>query len=135
MRSIRTGPRLHGCDFSLWHSLYNRRALVLEHILYMAGTEVPIAVEHLPYMAGAPIVVEQWAKRLAFHPKLRVHVSHGARDEMIPVQCSKWLHDLLEHNGAVSTYMVHPGGHEIGPPDVVRSLVNFVWGSIQPEPA
>ena len=80
-------------------------------------------------MAGAPIVVEQWAASLALHPGLRVHLSHGYQDTTIPFKACGWVKQLLEQNGAKLTYLAHQGGHEVGSPEVVRSLARFVLAS------
>jgi len=81
-------------------------------------------------MNGAPIVVEQWAERLKQHPKLRVHMSAGLQDMTLPCFASDWAHELLKTNGAESTLMKHPGGHDVGGPTVLKSVAKFISESL-----
>lgn len=43
------------------------------------------------FMNGAPIVVEQWAQRLAVHKGLRVHLTGGKADMVLPHFASEWV--------------------------------------------
>ena len=42
-------------------------------------------------MNGAPIVVEEWAQRLAVHKGLKVHLTGGRADMVLPNYCSEWV--------------------------------------------
>ena len=68
-------------------------------------------------LSGAPIVVDQWAPKLkARAGKLKVLVTHGRADPVLPFVGSGWLKDLLESSlgKAAVTYETHGGGHELG---------------------
>ena len=54
-------------------------------------------------LLAAPIVVEQWAARLKDHPMLRVHMSAGLQDNVLPAFASDWCLQLLQTNGAHGT--------------------------------
>ena len=77
-------------------------------------------------MNGAPIVVEEWAARLAIHKGLKVHMTSGLMDTMLPNYASEWVRELLSSNGADLSYKWHNGGHEVGGPDVVKGIASFV---------
>mmetsp|Transcript_2548 Transcript_2548/g.2877 ORF Transcript_2548/g.2877 Transcript_2548/m.2877 type:complete len:164 (-) Transcript_2548:3097-3588(-) len=80
-------------------------------------------------LSGAPIVVEEWASKLR-EQKLRVFISHGTSDPVLPFMASSWLHELLKTNGAEVKYESHSGGHELGPQRILDSLSDFVAESI-----
>ena len=80
-------------------------------------------------LSGAPIVIEQWSSRLSSVRKgLRVFVSHGQSDVVLPFVASGWLKQLLEAGGARLEYVQHPGGHELGP-GVLPKLVSW-WSAL-----
>ncbi|KAL1522478.1 hypothetical protein AB1Y20_017466 [Prymnesium parvum] len=81
-------------------------------------------------MNGAPIVVEQWAERLKLHPKLRVHMSAGLQDMVLPAKASDWALQLLQANGADATLMKHPGGHDVGGTEVLKSVAKFIAATL-----
>ena len=67
-------------------------------------------------LSGAPIVVDQWAPKLkARAGKLKVLVTHGRADPVLPFVGSGWLKDLLESSlgKAAVTYETHGGGHDL----------------------
>lgn len=78
-------------------------------------------------LSGAPIVVEQWASKLPKHQGLKVFISHGRNDQVLPFAGSGWCRDLLIQGGAAVTYETHGGGHEIG--SSARSLLEF-WSRL-----
>uniref|UniRef100_A0A7S4EXX9 Phospholipase/carboxylesterase/thioesterase domain-containing protein n=1 Tax=Chrysotila carterae TaxID=13221 RepID=A0A7S4EXX9_CHRCT len=82
-------------------------------------------VAGVAFLSGAPIVVEQWASRLKAHRGLRVLVTHGRADMLLPLQCSEWVRDLLQQHGAKVSYHTHAGGHDLGGPDLAKELVAF----------
>lgn len=67
------------------------------------------AVAGVTVMSGAPIVVEQWAERLKVHTGIKVLVTHGQGDMVLPFVASGWLRDLLQSNGAEVQCMHVPG--------------------------
>ena len=82
-------------------------------------------------LSGAPIVIDQWAPKLkARAGTLKVLVTHGQADPVLPFAGSGWLKDLLETNlgKAAVTYETHAGGHELGgkEADVVKFLGSLV---------
>jgi phospholipase/carboxylesterase len=78
------------------------------------------------FMNGAPICIEEWTARLKVHKGLRVQMSGGLADTILPHQSGGWVHQLLEANGAQVKYKLHPGGHELGGPDVLKEAADFV---------
>mmetsp|Transcript_3 Transcript_3/g.5 ORF Transcript_3/g.5 Transcript_3/m.5 type:complete len:331 (+) Transcript_3:59-1051(+) len=83
------------------------------------------------FLSGAPIVVEQWAAKLQVLKRggaspLPVLVTHGVADATLPYACSGWVKELLDSNGADVTFVSHGGGHELGGPQVVKALIDFV---------
>jgi len=78
------------------------------------------------FMNGAPICVDEWSTKLKQHPGLRVHMTAGQRDMTLPHQVAGWVKQLLDANGAKAEFDLHPGGHEVGGPDVVARIAKFV---------
>jgi predicted esterase len=78
------------------------------------------------FMNGAPICVEEWAERMAHHQGLKVHLTAGMRDTTLPSECVGWVKQLLDSKGANTEHQLHPGGHEVGGPDVLRKIARFV---------
>ena len=79
-------------------------------------------------MNGAPIVVDEWAARLAVHKGLKVHLTSGLSDMTLPNYASEWVRQLLEANGAQITHKYHSGGHEIGGVDIIKGIAQYVAG-------
>jgi phospholipase/carboxylesterase len=80
-------------------------------------------------LSGAPIVVEEWAKALEKRPKgLRVFISHGQSDMVLPFAASGWSRDLLAKGGAHVEFHPHGGGHDLGN-GTLPKLVEF-WASL-----
>ena len=77
-------------------------------------------------MNGAPIVVDEWAERLTTHPGLKVHLTSGLQDRTLPHEATGWVRQLVEAKGARVSYKFHPGGHELGGGDVLKSIADFV---------
>jgi predicted esterase len=92
------------------------------------GATTKPAVAGVTMLSGAPIVVDQWAERLPNHKGLKVFMSHGRADQVLPFVASGWCRDLLQQGGASVTYEPHGGGHELGP-STFASLVAF-WSSL-----
>ena len=64
-------------------------------------------------------------------PPLRVAVTTGAKDMTLPEAACGWARDLLKASGVSPDYTVHPGGHEVGGPDILRGIAAFVARSIE----
>ena len=82
------------------------------------------------FMSGAPLVVDQWAQRLPSHRGMRVLMTHGASDPVLPAVASGWARDLLVQGGASVVAKNHAGGHDLGGPDVLQAIAEFVRSSI-----
>ena len=80
-------------------------------------------------LSGAPIVVEQWAVRLKQHKGIRVLVTHGTSDQVLPFAASGWTKQLLESGGAAVNLQTHSGGHELGDSATIASIMAF-WALI-----
>ena len=80
-------------------------------------------------LSGAPIVVEQWAVRLKKHKGIRVMVTHGMNDQVLPFAASGWTKQLLESGGAAVNLQTHSGGHELGDSATIASIMAF-WALI-----
>ena len=85
-------------------------------------------------MSGAPLVVDQWAQRLGSHKGLRVLMTHGTSDPVLPFAASGWARDLLIKGGASVVSKTHGGGHDLGGPDVLQAVADFVRDSIPGAP-
>ena len=80
-------------------------------------------------VSGAPIVVEQWSERLKTHAGIKVFLSHGQSDPILPFAASGWTLQLLESGKAQVQYETHPGGHDIGGAAILMKLCQF-WASL-----
>jgi predicted esterase len=77
------------------------------------------------FMNGAPICVDEWAERMKHNKKLRVHLTGGRADTTLPCECVGWVDQLLTSQGIPHTLDLHPGGHEVGGPAVLRGIAGF----------
>lgn len=68
----------------------------------------------------------QWAARLPKHKGINVHITHGMSDQMIPYESCGWTKQLLDNYGAKVELTSHPGGHDIGGPDVLRKIAKWL---------
>lgn len=80
-------------------------------------------------VSGAPIVIERWTERLRVHRGLRVFVSHGRSDMVLPFAASGWTRQVLEGGGAEVRYETHGEGHTLGPPNILMAICEF-WASV-----
>jgi len=87
--------------------------------------------------SGAPIVVDEWSQQLNErrgkdkHSKVRVLLTHGKNDQMLPFACSQITRDLLTKGGADVTYETHSGGHELGGAPVVKAVTTFLKAALK----
>jgi len=79
-------------------------------------------------LSGAPIVVDQWAASLKTKKGLKVFISHGRSDPVLPFPASGWCRDLLTSGGAAVTFHEHGGGHDLGQ-TTLAPLAAF-WSSL-----
>jgi predicted esterase len=61
---------------------------------------------------------------------MRVLMTHGASDPVLPAVASGWARDLLVQGGASVVAKNHAGGHDLGGPDVLQAIAEFVRSSI-----
>ena len=60
------------------------------------------------------------------HGKPRVFISHGTRDEILPIdRCSRAIVPQLERRGYDVTFREFDGGHQV-PPDIARDAMRWV---------
>lgn len=52
------------------------------------------------------------------------------QDAVLPARASDWVHQLLQANGADVKFIKHPGGHEVGGPDILASIAKFIAASL-----
>jgi predicted esterase len=81
-------------------------------------------------ISGAPIVVDQWAKKVAGHKGTPVLVTHGKSDMVLPFQSSGWLIELLEKGGLVVKVEHHEQAHTLGPQTVIASIIAMLDGLV-----
>mmetsp|Transcript_2650 Transcript_2650/g.6214 ORF Transcript_2650/g.6214 Transcript_2650/m.6214 type:complete len:327 (+) Transcript_2650:75-1055(+) len=83
--------------------------------------------------SGAPIVVDEWHDKLSKASKehdLRVLITHGRSDMVLPFQASGWVKELLSSNGVKVRYEAHGGGHELGGPQILQAVQEFIEETI-----
>ena len=73
-------------------------------------------------ISGGTIVVDQWAEAVKKHPGLKVLITHGQSDMVLPCVASSWLEVLLKKGGAKVQYELHPGGHDLGGPSIIQKI-------------
>lgn len=86
------------------------------------------AVAGVTVISGAPIVVEEWNQKLRHHKGIKVFITHGSSDMVLPFNASGWNKQLLENGGADVTYKTHAGGHTL-PPEIIPDIFRF-WSSL-----
>jgi phospholipase/carboxylesterase len=64
--------------------------------------------------------VEGWEPQLAGRESMRVLISHGRLDPVIPVQFAQRARDMLQAGGLTVDYREFDGGHNIDPRDIPR---------------
>lgn len=77
-------------------------------------------------MSGAPIVVEQWAKKGPTHKGLKVLMTHGRSDNVLPFMVAGWMKELLGTAGLSVDTAFHGQAHTLGPQDVVAKVRDFI---------
>jgi phospholipase/carboxylesterase len=75
----------------------------------------------LVMLSGTMIAAKVWQARLASRKGLRVFMSHGQRDPLLPFVVASGLHEQLAQAGLDVTWVEHRGGHEI-PMPVIEGL-------------
>jgi predicted esterase len=104
----------------------------------MSAMDAALALEHkvagVVMLGGAPIAMDVWRQRLQAeqHRGIRVLISHGRQDRVLPYMGAEWNEKLLDDAGAYSTFHPHDDGHNLGPPHVLAEVCKF-WSSLVPE--
>lgn len=110
--------------------------LILAGFSQGAMTAMDLAL-HLPpdkkvagvtVISGGPIVVEQWSQRMQHHKGIKVFITHGSSDMVLPFNASGWNKQLLESSGAEVIFEGHAGGHTL-PPEIIPKILGF-WSSL-----
>ena len=73
---------------------------------------------YVPYRSGLPLQLQDLNA-------LSVFISHGAWDELIPVELGRESAELLKKAGADVAYHEYPMGHEVGP-QTLRDLSSWL---------
>lgn len=93
----------------------------------MTAMDVALSLPSTPAgllsISGAPIVVEEWAKKLPARKGFRVIITHGRSDPILFFQGSVWLKEMLEKAGVDVKYCPHNGAHDFGDPSVIVAFV------------
>lgn len=95
----------------------------------MVATDVvmhlPEAPAGLVILSGTIVNSAVWEQKGAAHKGLRYFLSHGNYDEILPIQGSKTLQELLAKIGWSGKLLSFHGGHGI-PPEVLIQLGQFL---------
>jgi phospholipase/carboxylesterase len=73
-------------------------------------------------MSGFIPSVDGWEPQLADRKSMRVLISHGRLDPVIPVQFGQQARDVLVAGGLPVDYREFEGGHNIDPRDLPRAI-------------
>jgi phospholipase/carboxylesterase len=87
------------------------------------GSDVPLAA--LVVLSGAPVDTTGWRTKMARRKGLRVFMSHGRADDVLPFDLAERLHAELVAAGLAVTFVPFEGGHEM-PGEVVVALGQFL---------
>jgi phospholipase/carboxylesterase len=95
----------------------------------MLACDVSLRADEAPaglvLLSGAPISVPEWQNLAPKRAGLRVLMSHGQSDPILPFAGGVYLRDLLMQAGLKVEFMEWNGGHGI-PDGVVERLGPFV---------
>lgn len=81
----------------------------------------------LALMSGTMLCEEEWLPLMAARAGLRVLVSHGRLDPLLPFSIAERLRDELARGGAAVTWVPFAGGHGIAP-EVLSTLEGLIRG-------
>jgi phospholipase/carboxylesterase len=95
----------------------------------MAACDVALHGETKPaallLLSSTLIAQSQWAPRMASLRGLKVMMSHGTFDPILPFDDAVRLAELLQEGGADLEFYQFGGGHEI-PPPVLREMARII---------
>jgi phospholipase/carboxylesterase len=84
----------------------------------MLRTDMPLA--GLVLLSGTLLAMDEWVPLMPKRRGLKVFMSHGSRDDLLPASLSEQLRDLLVRSGLNLEWVGFQGGHEIPEPVVIR---------------
>jgi phospholipase/carboxylesterase len=84
----------------------------------MLRTDLPFA--GLIILSGTLIAMDEWVPLMPKRRGLKVFMSHGSKDGLLPAFLSEQLRDLLVRAGLIVEWVGFQGMHEIPEPVVVR---------------
>lgn len=79
----------------------------------------------LMILSGSLVAEDVWAPRMARHAGMPVYLSHGRRDELLPLVMAERLRDRLQEAGIDVHFFAFDGGHTI-PPLVRLGMIQFI---------
>jgi len=86
-------------------------------------TEEPLV--GLALMSGTLLCEHEWLPRMPQRSGLRVLVSHGRQDPLLPFALAERLRDELQRAGAAVSWVPFSGGHGIAP-EVLETLARLL---------
>lgn len=90
-------------------------------------------MEALILLSGTFVNEDVWRAGMPRRRGLRVFVSHGRRDEILPFDAADRLQRAMRDAGLRVSWVPFDGGHEM-PATVVRALNDFLEGGSAPQP-
>ncbi|MDH3718634.1 MAG: dienelactone hydrolase family protein [Planctomycetota bacterium] len=95
----------------------------------MLATDVALRLEEsvagLCVMSGTLKFESVWRAQTARHAKMRVLISHGRQDPIVPFIGAEWLNNMLVQAGLDVKFIQFDGGHTI-PPEVLTALARLL---------
>ncbi len=95
----------------------------------MLATDVALRLDEtvagLCIMSGTLKFEEVWRARTGRHAKMRVLISHGRQDPIVPYIGAEWLRNLLVEGGMDVEFIPFDGGHTI-PPEMLTALAQLL---------
>lgn len=102
---------------------YSQGAMVASEVAFQS--DVPLAA--LVLLSGTAVDEASWERNFSRRQGLRVFISHGRIDTVLPFNVSDRMRMKLESAGVNVTWVPFDGGHEI-PAEVVVALNEFLNG-------
>jgi phospholipase/carboxylesterase len=95
----------------------------------MLAADVALRLEEtvagLCVMSGTLKFERVWRAQTARHTTMRVLISHGRQDPIVPFIGAEWLNNMLVQAGLDVEYIPFDGGHTI-PPEVLTALARLL---------
>lgn len=84
------------------------------------------ALAGLMSLSGFPITVDLWGKIASRHKGLSVFQMHGEKDMLLPFKSAPWLTQVLSGGGLEVQFEPHNGGHDMGPPEMLIKIAQYI---------